>query len=59
MGFGDKNNVAIGVNDHVRYNGSIYIIRAIQTHPCATVAILEHLQTHHVEIAHLRDIILN
>ncbi|MGH7974762.1 MAG: hypothetical protein ACREBR_04505 [bacterium] len=57
MCFRDKNNVMIDVNDHVEYNGSEYVIKAIQTYTCATVAILENIKTHVVEIPLIRDII--
>lgn len=56
MAFCDKNNVAVVVGDKVEYNGSVYIIRFIESYACATVAILEDIKTHTIDSPLLRDI---
>lgn len=57
MCYRDKNNVAVGINDVVKYAGARYVVKYIEDYDCATVAIAEKLDSSHsIDTLLLRDI---
>ncbi len=56
MCFRDMNNVKLIEGDIVEKDGQKYIIVAIQSYSCATVAITEHLITKKADTFLLQDV---
>jgi hypothetical protein len=53
----DKNNTELNIGDAIEKDSVKFIIVAIKSYTCATVAIVENVKTKQVDTFHLRDIV--